>query len=401
MTAEQDRGTPPGALVDDVAVAPSLGRALTWAEQHLAELTDETARIAAIPAPTFAESERAAYTAARFRDLGLEQVEIDAVGNVYGAMPGEDRPAVALMAHMDTVFPGDIAHDVTRRNGRLYGPGIGDNAAGLAGMIGAAAALRAAGAQPARPVWFVATVGEEGLGNLCGATAATDRLGCRVDTMIAVEGSFFGRLSHTGVGSRRLEVACRGPGGHSWHDFGRASAVHALVRAAAALTCLTVPAEPRTTFNIGRIEGGTGVNVIAEEARLLLDMRSVDARALDELSARVRSVATAQAAPGLEVAVREVGFRPAGALDPRHNLVRTCAAVLHRLGVAPQYSPASTDANIPLSRHIPAVTLGITRGGGAHTRGEWIEMAPMVRGVQQLMLVVMALSDRRAKLGVE
>lgn len=398
MNAESQRAPGVTALVHNVAAALPVTRAVAWAEQHAADLVTETERIASIPAPTFGESARAAYTAGRFHELGLQRVELDEAGNVYGLLPGDGGPALALLAHLDTVFPAELSHAVARRNGRLYGLGVGDNAAGLAGMIATVAALRAAGARPCRPLWFVGTVGEEGLGNLRGATAATDRLQGETDAMIAVEGSFFGRLSHTGVGSRRLEVACRAQGGHSWHDFGRPSAVHALVRAAAALTCLEAAAEPRTTFNIGRIEGGTGVNVIAEEARLLLDMRSVDAHALDNLTARAREAVAAHTAPGVTFEIREVGFRPAGALDPQHTLVRTCAAVLQRLGVTPQYAPASTDANIPLSRGIPAVTLGITRGGGAHTRGEWIETAPLARGVQQLVLVTMALGDSRAPL---
>ncbi len=389
---QQSRAPAASGLVDRIAAVPAVARALSWAEHQEHAFADETAHIAAIPAPNFGEQERAAYTAARFRDLGLSAVEIDQAGNVYGLIPGAGRAAVAFLAHMDTVFAADVSHHVTRKQGRMFGPGVGDNAAGLAGMIGAVAALNAGGAAPSRPVWFVATVGEEGLGNLRGASAAADRLGGDVDAMIAVEGSFFGRLSHTGVGSRRLEVTCRAPGGHSWHDFGKPSAVHVIARIASAITDLSVPTEPRTTYNIGRIDGGIGVNVIAEEARLLLDMRSISAPALDDLTARARAAISDAAGHGAACEVREVGFRPAGALDPEHNLAMVCAAVLRRLHVMPQYAPASTDANVPLSRGIPAVTLGVTRGGGAHTRAEWIETAPLVRGVQQLVLVTMALA---------
>ncbi len=381
--------------VAELAAERTVARALAWAEQHAAELVAETVRIAEIPAPTFEEATRAAYTAERFHAVGLDRVEIDAIGNVYGLLPGDGARALALVAHLDTVFSADIPHTVTRRDARLYGPGIGDNAAGLAGLLGAAAALRAGHVALRRPIWFVATVGEEGLGNLRGSLAATERLGGQVEAMIAVEGSFFGRLSYSGVGSRRLEIRCQAAGGHSWHDFGRASAVHVLVRAAAEIAALQVPAQPRTTFNIGRIEGGTGVNVIAEEARLLLDLRSVDARALDELTARVHAILRRHEAEGVRISVREVGYRPAGSLDAGHHVVETCAAVLQRLGVHPQCAPASSDANIPLSRGIPAVTLGVTRGGGAHTRGEWIDATPLARGIQQLILAALALGDPR------
>jgi len=396
MAAERE--PVPGELMERICADPAVARALAWAEKHAADFAAETVRIAEIPAPTFAEAERASYIAERFRDLGLEQVTTDEAGNVYGLLPGEGKAALAFLAHMDTVFPGDLSHAVSRRHGRLYGPGVGDNSAGLSGMLGALSAMQATGARPRRPVWVVATVGEEGLGNLRGAGAATNRLGGEVDAMVAVEGSFFGRLSHTAVGSRRFKITCRAPGGHSWHDFGRPSAVHVLARIAAAITDLPIPREPRTTFNIGRFEGGIGVNVIAEEACLLLDMRSIDGQTLDDLAARVRDVAGREAGRDAHVEVREVGFRPAGGLAPDHGLVRVCAAVLRRLNVSPQYSPASTDANIPLSQGIPAVTLGVTRGGGAHTRGEWIEIAPMVRGVQQLVLATVALADPRVHL---
>jgi tripeptide aminopeptidase len=398
MRVREEHHTAPATLIRDVATAVPVARALSWAGGQAAAFAAETINLAEIPAPTFGEAARAVHTARRFEEIGLKQVEIDSTGNVYGLLPGIGRAAAAFVAHLDTVFPANISHTVTWRDARLYGPGVGDNAAGLAGMIGAVQALRTAGVRPIRPVWFVASVGEEGLGNLCGATAATNRLGAEVDAMIAVEGSFFGRLSYTGVGSRRLEITCRAQGGHSWHDFGRPGAVHSLVRTAAAITNLPIPTEPRTSYNIGRIEGGSGVNVIAEEARMLLDMRSIDPHALDHLTAGVRSLIAAQGGPGVEFEVREVGFRPAGETSPDHELIQTCKAVLRWLGVTPQCAPASTDANIPLSRGIPAVTLGVTRGGGAHTRGEWIETQPLTRGVQQLILMTMALSDPRSAL---
>lgn len=391
-------GFTPARLVGTLAGDADVGRALAWAARNERQFVRETIEIAEIPAPTFAEGVRAEHTAQRFRELGLKDVSIDRAGNVYGLLAGAGRPSAAYVAHLDTVFPADVCHTVTQRDGRLYGPGVGDNAAGLAGLLGALAAMQAVALVPSRPAWFVASVGEEGLGNLHGVIAATDRLGDDIDMMVAVEGSFFGRLSHIAVGSRRLEIACRTAGGHSWHDYGRPSAVHTLVRTAAAITCLPVPHEPRTTLNVGKIEGGIGVNVIAEQAHLLLDMRSINPVTLDDLTAQVRGVVSRHAVQGVEFSISEVGFRPAGSLNARHGLVQTCAAVLERLNIHPQYAPASTDANIPLSRGIPAVTLGITRGGGAHTRAEWIETAPLVRGVQQLVLVIMALSDPRGQL---
>ena len=389
------------ATVNELAAHPRVREALTWAGRNEGVLARETVRVTEIPAPTFDEGARAGYLAAALSELGLETVEVAADENVYALLPGarpDTRPALALFAHLDTVFGHDVDVKVSKRDGRLYAPGVGDNSAGVAGVLCALRALHEAGVQPERPVWIVGTVGEEGLGDLRGARAATERLADDCDAVIAVEGSFFGRVSHTAVGSRRWRVRMHTEGGHSWHDFGRLSAVHTLVTAASQIAALRLPGEPRTTFNIGEIRGGTGVNVIAECAEMVLDMRSVEAAALNALGARIRSIVEASAGAGMRVEIEEVGYRPAGAAPNTHPLVQTCAAVLTHLGVAPQYAAASTDANAPLGRGIPAVTLGVTRGGGAHTLGEWIEVTPMIRGVQQLILALCTLSDRRVQL---
>jgi tripeptide aminopeptidase len=384
------------ARIAALAARADVRDALAWVARSEDTLAEEVLRVTEIPAPTFHERDRAAYLAERLHTLGLADVRIAEDGNVYGRLSGgarSTRAALAVYAHMDTVFAHDVPVTVSQREGRLYAPGVGDNSAGLAGLIGALQAMQATGTAPDRPIWIVGTVGEEGLGNLCGATAATERLADGIDAVVAIEGSFFGRVSHTAVGSRRLRVGVRAAGGHSWHDFGRPSAVHALVRAAAEIAALHVPSEPRTTFNIGQIRGGTGVNVIAECAEMLLDMRSISSSALDELDRRVRRILDGVRKHGASVQVEVVGDRPAGSIPAGHPLVQTCSAVLTHLGATPQYAAASTDANAALGRGIPAVTLGITRGGGAHTRGEWIEIAPMVRGVQQVILTLCALSQ--------
>lgn len=384
------------AQIAGLATHPGVRNALDWVARSEDVLADEVVRVTEIPAPTFHEEHRAVYVAERLQAHGLADVAIAADGNVYGRLGAatSSRAALAVYAHLDTVFGRDVSVTVSRRDGRLYAPGVGDNAAGLAGLICALQAMHAAGTATERAVWIVGTVGEEGLGNLRGATAATERLGESVDAVLAIEGSFFGRVSHTAVGSRRLRVRTHAGGGHSWHDFGRPSAVHALVRAAAEIAALHMPSDPRTSFNIGEIRGGTGVNVIAECAEMLLDMRSVSPSALDDLDRRVRRILDVVRKHGVEIGVEVVGDRPAGSITTTHPLVRTCSAVLAHLGAAPQYAAASTDANAALGRGLPAVTLGVTRGGGAHTLGEWIEVAPMVRGVQQIILILCALAQR-------
>lgn len=385
------------ARIAAVAARPAVRDALDWVARSESGIAEETIRVTEIPAPTFQESGRAAYVAERLNAFGLSGVTVAEDGNAYGCLGGDaasPRTALAVYAHMDTVFGGDVPVTVSQREGRLYAPGVGDNSAGLAGLLVALRAMREAGAMPDRPVWIVGTVGEEGLGNLRGATAATNRLGDAIDAVVAIEGSFFGRVSHTAVGSRRLRIRFHAEGGHSWHDFGRTSAVHALVKVAAEIAALHVPSDPRTTFNIGEIHGGTGVNVIAECAEMVLDMRSTNRSALDDLDRRVRRILDGAQKRGTSVSVEVAGDRPAGSIAIGHPLVQTCSAILAHLGAVPQYAAASTDANAVLGRGIPAVTLGVTRGGGAHTLGEWIEIAPMVRGVQQIVLMLCTLGQR-------
>ncbi len=390
------RATPPD-LIAFTAARRDVSRALSWARGQLDRFTDETAAIAAIPAPTFDEQRRAEHVARRMQALGAQDVMLFGSGNAIGRLGPAEGAGIALLAHSDTVFPPSLDHAVRRAQSRLYGPGVGDNAAGVAGTLLALRALVEANVALARPVWFVVDVGEEGLGNLRGARETVERLSGRVGAVLAVEGTMLGRLGHVAVGSRRLRARFSGGGGHSWLDFGRPSAVHAAVRAAAEISTLPVPSEPRTTYNIGRIEGGEGVNVLAASAEMLIDLRSTDSGALDDLSRRIETIvrtAARKSDGAIAVTIDEVGNRPAGALPRDHPLVDLCAATLRRLGLRPEPTAGSTDANVPLSQGIPALALGITRGGGTHSPDEWIELEPAVLGVQQLVLLIAALTAR-------
>jgi tripeptide aminopeptidase len=389
-----DEQPAPATLLARTLADRATAAALDWLAGQTDRFVAGLTSLAEIPAPTFAEGTRAEHMAARLRELGLEQVQIDAAGNVLGCL-GADLPGsgVALLAHMDTVFPAETNLRVRRHGGRLYGPGIGDNSAGLMGLLMTLEAMRVAGVQLRQPIWAVATTGEEGLGDLRGARAAVQTLRGRIDCAVAIEGALLGRVTHAGVGSLRWRVHFSGPGGHSWHDFGRPSAINAAALAITELTRLSVPTEPRTTFNVGAIEGGIGVNVIASEASFLLDMRSLDARVLQDLVRQAEhAVRRASEREGVEVEIATVGDRPAGSIPRDHPLVETAAAVLRHLGLEPRYEAASTDANIPLSLGIPAITVGITHGGGIHTEEEWLEIQPCVTGVGQLLLLVLTLT---------
>jgi tripeptide aminopeptidase len=379
--------------LEAIVSLPATRQAFDWIGASADRFVDDLIALSQIPAPTFEEAQRAAYVAAAMEKLGIEKVHFDDVGNVLGVLAGDrPGPAIAFMAHLDTVFPAGTNVGVRRDGGRLYGPGIGDNAAGLAGLLHMVQALRFADLQPSRPVWIVASTGEEGLGDLRGARAAVESLRERVSDFIAIEGALLGRVTHEAVGSLRWRVRFSGPGGHSWHDFGRPNAVTAAGRAIAELTKISVPSKPRTTFNVGRIEGGIGVNVIPSEATMLLDMRSTDPAALSRLVAEAdRTLRATAAQESVEIEIEIVGDRPAGSIPREHRLAELAASVLRNLRIEPRYEAASTDANIPLSLGISAVTVGISHGGGIHTEAEWLDIAPCTAGIRQLLLLALAL----------
>jgi acetylornithine deacetylase/succinyl-diaminopimelate desuccinylase-like protein len=362
--------------------------------RNAARLEQAALEIQQIPAPTFDERRRAQFVYDRMLALGLADVSQDDIGNVYGCRRGSGgRPAILLAAHLDTVFPAGTDLTARREDDRLYGPGIGDNSLGVAALLQLARALHESSAPNEGDIWFVADVGEEGLGDLRGMRAAIDKLGKRIGGVIAVEGSGFGRIYHRAIGVRRLRVEARAPGGHSWADYGSPSAVHVLVDLAAALARLRIEETPRTTLNIGVIHGGTSVNAIAEEAYLLLDLRSEGEDALERLAAAAEATIARTAVPaGASLTAQVVGRRRSGAIPESHPLAQAAAAVLREVGAAVVWGSGSTDANVPLARGIPAVCVGITTGGNAHRLDEYIDLAPIPNGMEALARLVWKLA---------
>ncbi len=348
-----------------------------------------------IPAPTFDEARRAAFVQARFEALGLEQVYVDELHNVYGCLRGNDptRSAVLLSAHTDTVFEAATDLTIRREKDLIYGPGLGDNSIGVAGLIGLAEMLQERHLTPARDLWFVANTREEGLGDLGGMKAVIERLRGRISCVINVEGMAFGHVYHAGIAVRRLHITASAEGGHSWLNFGRPSAIHGIVQLGAKLTTLQPASTPRTTYNIGLIDGGTSINTIASNASLWLDLRSEDAGALANLERQARSYIEASITPELRFSVEVVGDRPAGSIPHNHLLVQIALGSLDGLGVKGTLETGSTDANVPLSQGIPAITVGVTRGGNAHRLDEYIETAPVGQGMRHLFGVVMATAE--------
>ena len=340
-------------------------------------------RICEVPAPTGNEWERARLVASLCRDQGYAP-EVDAVGNVYIRRgKREDGPVLMLLAHTDTVFPQTTPISVERQGDILRGPGIGDNSVNVAAMISALGVLDELERESDADIVAVANVGEEGLGNLLGARVAVERYRQRLGAVIAIDGSL-GKLVHVAVGSKRWRITVSGPGGHSYGDFGTPSAIHGLGRIIAAIAQLEVPQQPKTTLNVGLIEGGTSINTIAAHATALLDLRSTDIAALNQVADRVRSIIEQNAGPGLRTEIEILGERPAGMRSQADPLVQLAAEAITWLGMEPKYEASSTDANIPISLNIPAVCIGITQVERAHTFEEFLYVPPIGDGLAQL-----------------
>lgn len=380
--------------IDEVAATAGW----TALPQLAAWVVDRAIEIQQVPAPTFEESMRARLVADLFTASGLTGVSIDAVHNVYGLLPGQDTtaPGIMLSAHTDTIFPANTDLTVRREDNLIYGPGLGDNSIGVAGLLGLIEWLRQQGITPACNLWFVASTREEGLGDLGGIKAAYERLKSDICQVINLEGLAFGHVYHAGIAVRRLKISFTTPGGHSWLHYGRTSATHSLVQLGSRLTYLRPAHTPRTTLNIGIIEGGQAINAIARTASLWLDMRSEDSGALAHLEAQVRKEIEVTQAADLTIDVAVVGDRPAGRIAADHPLVTAALAALEDVGVRGTLETGSTDANIPLSDGCPAVTIGITRGGNAHRLDEYIETEPVASGMQQLISLVLAVAHAGA-----
>lgn len=341
-----------------------------------------------IPAPTFEEKARANYIEAQFRQIGLSPIEHDTLDNVYGWLgnPYQDK-VVLVSAHLDTVFPQETDLSIRHEQGRVYGPGLGDNSLGVAALLVLAQTFAKLTLPDDVAVCFVANSREEGLGNLDGIRAVAQRVP-HIKAAIVIEGIALGRVYHGGIAVRRLRVDSRAQGGHSWLNFGRASAIHGLVEFAADITRLHVPTEPRTTFNIGLIGGGHSVNSIATDAYLYLDLRSTSTATLTELEQQVYELVQRHTKPDLSFTIEKVGDRPAGSIPSDHQLVKLSLAALTEIGLHGGLEQGSTDANVLLAQNIPAVVVGVTYGGNAHRLDEFIETSPLTEGVWHLILLL-------------
>jgi acetylornithine deacetylase/succinyl-diaminopimelate desuccinylase-like protein len=350
---------------------------------------DHTLQIQAIPAPTFSEAQRAAYMKEAVVKAGLSEVELDDLGNVYARIAGGEAAPLVITAHLDTVFPLDTPLEATRSDRHLAGPGIGDNSVALSALIELAHDLPSA--HLAGDAWLVANICEEGLGNLRGMKHVVERFADRVSAYIVLEGMVFGHIYHRGLPVKRYRIRALTSGGHSWIHAGRASAVHTLMEIGAELLSLPLPTEPRTTLNIGSMHGGTTVNTIAATGHIEIDLRSDTEEKLAALARQVERIAQSHRKPNLKIEVEEIGERPGGSIAADHPLVRAAYQAMEQAGEEIIHLQAgSTDASVPLSRNIPAVCVGLTRGSGAHSLEERIEIDPMPRGYAALLDLIHA-----------
>lgn len=389
--------------VPSLLSSPVVGSAFSFFEKNAEAITDEQIQICSIPAPPFGERERAGFLADKFSTLGLTEVEIDEEGNCLGLIEGTSQsPLLVVSAHLDTVFAAGTDFTVVRSGNRLLAPGIADDGCGLAALIALARAIHAEKIRPEGSILFVGTVGEEGEGNLRGVRhlLTRGRWASKVEGFLSFDGPGVDRITNRALGSRRYRVEITGPGGHSWGDFGLPNPVHALSRAVAKLSGYPLPREPRTTFNVGRIEGGTSVNAIPEKAAMDVDLRSgadVELRRLDSFFRRaVKQAADEENAtrrpgdPLLEVKVDLIGERPSGETPADSSLVELALEATKLLGIEPRLDQSSTDSNLPISLGIPAITLGAGgTSGSSHTLAEWFDPTNRDLGLKRALLVIL------------
>lgn len=397
------RKTAATPLQDDGRVT----RVLEFLRSSVSATTDEQIRITEIAAPPFHEGPRAAYMKKLLAAAGL-RVAIDATGNVIGEFPGTSQDIVMVAAHLDTVFPMGTDVRVKREGGRLLAPGISDNGTGLAALLAVAQAFREAKINTKSTILFVANVGEEGEGNLRGMRALVDAYKKHLKYVIALDGSATEYVTTAALASRRVEIVVTGPGGHSWSDFGIPNPIHALGRGIARFVAGHVPASPRTSFNIGEIEGGTSVNSIPERASMKVDLRSESEAELgkleaflreavqtgiDEEMAAARDRGMAGSTSMFDLKITVLGVRPAGELPENSPLLAALLSADRQLGNQSRRERSSTDANIPLSLGIPAISLGAGgHNGGAHTLEEWYNPAGRELGLQRVALTVLGVA---------
>jgi tripeptide aminopeptidase len=403
-----------------LAALPETRAAFAWLRAEEAQFAGWQLEMARIPAPPFGEAARGEWLQEHFRALELEDVHADEMGNVFGMRRDRARHAAkhvpaqqytALSAHIDTVFPAGTPLNIRQQGNRLYGPGISDNGAGAAALLAVAAALGAAKVALATPILFIGNVGEEGEGDLRGMRHIFSHARWKdsIRYSLVLDGAGSDTIVAEALGSRRFEIIVRGPGGHSWSDFGMPNPIVVLGRTIQTFSQTSLPSSPKTTFNVGVIRGGTSVNSIPESASMRVDIRSTSMAEMERLEASLRwaleqaiaeesqasdrRTSSQRRSSGLSCEIVPIGNRPAGELDGNARILKVIRAVDTHLGNAAQIQRASTDANIPLSLGREAIAIGGGGvGGGAHTLQEWFDCGGRELGLKRILLTLLALA---------
>jgi acetylornithine deacetylase/succinyl-diaminopimelate desuccinylase-like protein len=398
----------PNFADDGLLQRPDVKKALALIESSHEQTLATQVTIAEIPAPTFHESERAKYMSAEFRRLGLKNVEIDKQGNVLGWRNGEVQDTFVLAAHLDIAFAPGVNTRVRKDGARWYGPGLADDSRGLADLLAIAEAMNHAGISTYQTILFVANVGEEGNGDLNGVRYLFKESPYRnyLRAFISIDGPNPGQIVTGGTGVKRYLVTLHGPGGHSYSAFGRPSSIHAAARIIDHIADWEVPKVPKTTFNVGRVNGGTSVNAIAEECSFEVDLRSENPGMLDKIELKLleairlgteeENKARAESKMSLKAETKLIGDRPAGTTAESSPLVQAARWAVTATGYKPALVFSSTDANLPISLGIPAVTMA--RGGSwqnQHSLNEWYEPANAWKGPQSVLLAILDFDSRQ------
>lgn len=344
-------------------------------------------QIQQVPAPTFGEKKRAELVYRLFHEVNLKSIKKDRINNVYGFRPGTSSEKLILVtAHLDTVFPDITDLTIQRETGRIAAPGLGDNALAVSSLLTIQNFLNVNQIMLPFDICFVANSCEEGLGDLQGIKKVLEKMDKTPSVVLVLEGMGIDELCFQGIGSKRYKLAVKAPGGHSWSDYGRESAIHILVDIAAKLTAMDICQDPKTSFNIGTIEGGTSVNTIAQKASCLLDFRSESSTELENITQHAEAILTSYQSESVKISLEIIGHRPAGKLSEDHWFKQACMDVFESVHGKPAILKAvSTDANIPLSKSIPAVCIGLTIGGNAHRLDEFIEVKPLKKGLTYVL----------------
>ena len=383
--------------------------ALNWFDENVGWVTDLQIRLTEIPAPSFQEEKRADAVAVLLAEQGLA-VQRDELGNVIGELKGSsDQDVVMLTAHLDTVFPQNTDVKIKREGERILAPGISDNGTGLAALIAVARAVHLSKIRPRETILFAANVGEEGEGNLRGMRALVDAYRTKVKAVIVLDGSGIDHVTTRALASKRIEVVVTGPGGHSWSDFGMPNPINAMVRGSVRFINTKVPTSPRTTFNLGQVEGGTSVNSIPYEARLKVDLRSESEDEIVRMESALRDCMAAgvrdemdssrdRSRGKLDWKVNLIGSRPGGELSANSDLLAALVAADDVVANRSRIERSSTDANIPLSMGIDAIAIGAGgNGGGAHSLQEWYDPSGREVGLKRILLTLLGVSGIAAE----